>query len=204
MDPPVSEFNPAQVTTFFEDFLRVDAFTRQRLVDEGIANPEDLFHFNPDMIKHVDRNLRKPNGEMADPALNVAANARVPIPAVSLSPISLDRLKKAMAAVQYYAMISRPINLNNLNVATVNAIDAAFETMKAKKSEKRSDVPKYMPKSMSILYYHDLIMEYISKVCGARGIPLVMCTRKNEVPNQNPPPLLHNRPYSNESGSVMM
>ena len=109
-----------------------------------------------------------------------------------------------MAAVQYYAMISRPINLNNLNVATVNAIDAAFETMKTKKAEKRSDVPKYMPKSMSILYYHDLIMEYISKVCGARGIPLVMCARKNEVPIPNPSPLLHNRPYSNESGSVMM
>ena len=51
MDPPPSDFSPAQVTTFFEDFLRVDAFTRQRLVDEGIANPEDLFHFNPDMIK---------------------------------------------------------------------------------------------------------------------------------------------------------
>ena len=50
--------------------MRVDAFTRQRLVDEGITNPEDLFHFNPDMIKQVDRNLRKPNGEMADPAPN--------------------------------------------------------------------------------------------------------------------------------------
>ena len=141
---------------------------------------------------------------MADPAPNAVANARVPISTIPLSPVSLDRLKKAMAVVQYYAMIARPINLNNLNVATVNAIDAAFETMKTKKSEKRSDVPKYMPKSMSILYYHDLIMEYISKVCGARGIPLVMCARKDEVPTQNPPPLLHNRPYSNESGSVMM
>ena len=134
MDPPPSEFSPAQETTFFEDFLRVDAFTRQRLVDEGITNPEDLFHFNSDMIKQVDRNLRKPNGEMADPAPNAAANARVPIPAISLSPVSLDRLKKAMVAVQYYARISRPINLNNLNVATVNAINAAFETMKTKKS----------------------------------------------------------------------
>ena len=85
MDPPVSEFSPAQVTTFFEDFLRVDAFTRQRLVDEGITNLEDLFHFTSDMIKQVDRNLRKPNGEMADPAPNAAANARVPIPAISLS-----------------------------------------------------------------------------------------------------------------------
>ena len=204
MDPPVSEFNPAQVTAFFEDFLRVDAFTRQRLADEGVVNPEDLFHFNLDMIKQVDRNLRKPNGEMLDPAPNAAANARVPIPATSLSPISLDRLKKAMVAVQYYAMIARPININSLNVASVNAIDAAFETMKAKKTEKRSEVPRYMPKSMSILYYHDLIMEYISKVCGARGIPLVMCARKEEVPTPNPQPLLHNRPYSNESGSVMM
>ena len=86
---------------------------------------------------------------MADPAPNAVANARVPIPAISLSPVSLDRLKKAMVAVQYYAMIARPINLNNLNVATVNAIDAAFETMKTKKPEKRSNVPKYMPKSMS-------------------------------------------------------
>ena len=85
MDPPPSEFSPAQETTFFEDFLRVDAFTRQRLVDEGITNPEDLFHFNSDMIKQVDRNLRKPNGEMADPAPNVAANVRVPIrPSLSL------------------------------------------------------------------------------------------------------------------------
>ena len=31
-----------------------------------------------------------------------------------------------------------------------------------------------------------------------------MCVRKDEVPTLNPPPLLHNRPYSNESGSVMM
>ena len=88
---------------------------------------------------------------MTDPAPNAAVNARVPIPAISLSPVSLDRFKKAMAAVQYYAMIARPITLNNLNVATVNAIDAAFETMKLKKSAKRSDVPKYMPKSMTIL-----------------------------------------------------
>ena len=204
MDTPLSEFTPAQVKTFFEAFLRVDAFTRQRLADEGITSPEDHFYFNPDMIKQVDRNLRKPNGEMAHPDPNAAANARVPIPAISLSPVSLDRLKKAMAAVQYYAMVARPINLNNLNVATVNVIDAAFETMKTKKSKKRSDVPKYMPKSMSILYYHDLIIEYISKVCGARGNPLVMCARKDEVPTQNPPPLLHNRPSSNEFGSVMM
>ena len=87
MDTPLSEFTLAQATTFFEDFLRVDAFTRQRLADDGISNPEDLFHFNPDMIKQVDRNLRKPNGEMADPAPNAAANARVPIPAISLSTI---------------------------------------------------------------------------------------------------------------------
>ena len=57
MDPPVSGFIPTQVTTFFEDFLRVDAFTRQRLADEGNITPEDLFHFNEDMIKQVDRNL---------------------------------------------------------------------------------------------------------------------------------------------------
>ena len=53
------------------------------------------------MIKQVDRNLRKPNGEMVDPSPTADANARVPIPAVSLSPISLDRLKKAMAVVYY-------------------------------------------------------------------------------------------------------
>ena len=94
MDPPLSNFTPAQVTTFFVDYLKVDGFTRQRLVDEGIENPEDLFHFNEDMIKQVDRNLRKPNGEMVDPSPTAEANARVPIPAVSLSPISLDRLKR--------------------------------------------------------------------------------------------------------------
>ena len=47
-------------------------------------------------------------------------------------------------------------------------------------------------------------MEYISKVCGAREIPLVMCARKDEVPTLDPAPLLHNRPYSNESRSMMM
>ena len=58
-----------------------------------------------------------------------------------------------------------------MNVATVNSIDAVFDAMMLKKSIKRSEVPKYMPKSMSILYYHDLMVEYLSKVCGARGIP---------------------------------
>ena len=98
-------------------------------------------------------------------------------------------------------MISRPITLNNMNVVTVNAIDAAFDSMK--KSIKRSEVPKYMPKFMSILYYHDLTMEYLSKVYGARGIPLIMCTRKEEVPTPDPLPLIHIRPYSHESGSVV-
>ena len=74
MDPPVSDFTPAQATTFFEDFLRVDAFTRLRLSDEGITNPEEFFHFNEEMITQVDRNLRKPNGEMADPAPNAAVS----------------------------------------------------------------------------------------------------------------------------------
>ena len=101
-------------------------------------------------------------------------------------------------------MISRPITLNNMNVATVNSIDAAFDSMSLKKSIKRSEVPKYMPKSMSIIYYHDLMVEYFSKVCGARGIPLIMCTRKEEVPTPDQSPLIHNRPYSNESGSVVM
>ena len=88
MDPPLSDFTPAQVTTFFEDYLKIDAFTRQRLVDEGIEKPEDLFHFNKDMIKQVDRNLRKPDGEMVDPSPTAEANARVPI---HLFPQSLSR-----------------------------------------------------------------------------------------------------------------
>ena len=91
-----------------------------------------------------------------------------------------------------------------MNVDTVNVIDAAFDSMTFKKSIKRSEVPKYMPKSMSILYYHDLMMECLSKVCGARGIPLIMCTRKEEVPTPDLSPLIYYRPYSHESGSVVM
>ena len=65
-----------------------------------------------------------------------------------------------------------------------------------------STVPKYDPKTMSLLLHQDLMVEFFAKKVGTRGYPLAYVLRSKSIPSQNPLPLVPNRPYSEAHGSV--
>ena len=170
---------------------------RLRLADEGINQVADPFHYDNEMLEQVIRNLRKPNGDDIAPD-----GAIVPTPPVALSALTVDRLKKFAKAIRWFADVSRSISLESLTVSVVLILDKAIDSLKDKRKNDSSDVPKYDPKTMSLLLHHDLMVEFFAKKVGTRGDPLAYVLRSNAVPDPVPSPLLPNRPYSEDNGSV--
>ena len=197
MDTPTSAFNQSQTITFFNDVIMANAVTQLRLADEGITTVADLFHYEDEMIDQVVRNLRKPNGDDVD-----EDGAVVAIPAVAVSAITVDRFKKFAKAIRWFADVSRPINPEAMSVSVALILDKALDSLLDKRKNDSSSVPKYDPKTISLLLHHDLMVEFFAKKIGTRGYPLAYVLRSDAVPSLNPSPLLPNRPYSQEHGSV--
>ena len=124
MDAPTSTFNQAQTITFFNDVIMANPVTQLRLADEGITNVADLFHYENEMIDQVVRNLRKPNGDDVDEDGPVVA-----IPAVAVSAITVDRLKKFAKAIRWFADVSRPINPEAMTVSVALILDKALDSL---------------------------------------------------------------------------
>ena len=98
--------------------------------------------------------------------------------------------------------MSRPINPEAMSVSVALILDKALDSLLDKRKNDSSSVPKYDPKTMSLLLHHDLMVEFFAKKIGTRGYPLAYVLRSDAVPSLNPSPLLPNRPYSQEHGSV--
>ena len=175
----------------------VNETARLRLADEGIIEVADLFHYDNEMLDQVIRNLRKPNGDDIAPD-----GAIVPTPPVALSALTVDRLKKFAKAIRWFADVSRSISPESLTVSVALILDKALDSLKDKRKNDASKVPKYDPKTMSLLLHHDLMVEFFAKKVGTRGYPLAYVVRSNEAPDPLPSPLLPNRPYSEQNGSV--
>ena len=165
MDSPNSTFNQAETITFFTDVIMANATTRLRLADEGIITVADLFHYDDNMIDQVVRNLRKPNGDDVDEDGVVVA-----IPAVVISAITVDRLKKFAKAIRWFADVSRTITPETMTVSVALILDKALDSLIDKRKNDTSSVPKYDPKTMSLLLHHDLMVEFFAKKVGTRGI----------------------------------
>ena len=91
---------------------------------------------------------------------------------------------------------------STLTVSVALILDKALDSLFDKRKNDSSVVPKYDPKTMSLLLHHDLMVEFFAKKVGTRGYALAYVLRSDAVPNPNPSPLLPNRPYSEEHGSV--
>ena len=202
MNRPTSEFTPQTTTTFFTDVLGLAPIARQLLAAEGIVEVADFVDFSDDMISQVTRNLRKPSGTMADTRPGAAAGARLPIPPVSISAISVERMKMAAQAVRYYNVIDRSIRLSCMGVSVIDMLDKALTALDERKSATKPAVPVFDPKQQSILQNYEAVLEHLSKEVGCRGIPLIAYLRKEAIPAAVAPPLVTNRPYSLEHGSV--
>ena len=189
MEVPTSTFTQAETITFFTDVLMVNDAARLRLADEGINSVASLFYYDNDMLEQVIRNLRKPNGDDVAPD-----GAIIPIPPVAVSALTVDRLKKFSKAVRWFADVSHSISPESLTVSVALILDKALDAFKDKRKNDSSVVPKYDPKTMSLLLHHDLMIEFFAKKVETRDYPLAYVLRSNALPDPVPSPLFGQSP----------
>jgi hypothetical protein len=77
-----------------------------------------------------------------------------------------------------------------------------WRSLKARKEDK-PEVPK-ITKALPILKWVEAFDDFLSLAIGTRNIPLSYLTRDDVDPPNPPPPLMNNRAYSTEHGSVEM
>ena len=170
------------------------------LMAEGISTVEDLEEFNDEDIKAVQENLRKLAGTVPDPNNR---NQRVAAPSYVLGAKSVKRLKIAAAAVRYYQTIGRDIDANNMHFTNVlKNFGEQWEAIKQKEKDDEPEVPK-ITRSLPIVRWTESFEDFLHQVIGSRHISLSYLVRENVEASDPAPPLLENKCYSEEHGSVM-
>ena len=162
------------------------------------AAVDDLEEFNDEDLKAVISNLRKPSGTTTDGQGNV-----VPNPSYVIGAKSFKQLKIAAAAVRYYQSIGRDITSTNMHYSNVlKNFGEQWEALKAKQESDEPTVPK-ITRSLPIVKWTESFEDHLHEIIGIRSIPLAYLIREEVAQVFPPPPLLPNRPYSQEHGSVV-
>ena len=170
------------------------------LMAEGIATVDDLEEFQDEDIKAVQDNLRKPAGTVPDPS---NPGQRMGAPSYVLGAKSVKRLKIAAAAVRYYQTIGRETSAANMHFTNVlKNFGEQWEAIKQKEEDDEPDVPK-ITRTLPIVRWTESFEDFLHQIIGSRHISLAYLVRETVEAATPAPPLLNNRSYSHEHGSVM-
>ena len=200
-------FTVNQTRNFFTDAdqLAVDALTLPGLAQEGISLVDDLEDFTEEDIKQVANNLRKPAGMMPNPNAadppTALAPARIPQTPFVFGAKSMKRMKVAAIAVSYYITIDRETTPNNMHYQrTLIDFYEQWENL-VKKGEESAPATPCITRSLPIIKWTESFEEFLHQVLGVTHVPLSYVIREQMLVAA-PPPLLNNRSYSEEHGSV--
>jgi hypothetical protein len=194
-------WNGNQIEAFFTDAtqMAVPLPTVAGLAIEGIDNVDDLLDFDDEDLKTVMDNLRKPAGTIPDPE---NAGQVIPRPSYVFGAKCYKRLRIAAAAVRYYDSINRPTSSRNMHFTNVlKDFAEQWESLKEKKEEDAPTVPT-ITRALPIVKWTESFDDFLHQVIGHRMVPLAYLIRETvEVPVPGPP-LIPNRSFSEEHGSV--
>ena len=194
-------FTDATSINFFESGtgMAIPTKTRLQLAVEGITLVEDLAEFEEETLREVAANLRKPSGRIQDPN---DASSMITTPTYQLGAKSLMKLIVAADAVRYYNTISRDITSDNMEYTTCLTIfKEDWKALKDRKKDETATLPK-VSKNFSVVRWSEAFKDFLSRTVGRRNIPLSYVVRDNESVTNPAPPLLEDKPYSQEHGSV--
>ena len=178
--------------------MALQARTHTQLVTEGITTVDDLSEFNKDDFKQIVDNLKSP------PAV---LNAAVPPVLVPTAPFvlgakSLHRLKVAAQAVRYYDATARPLSAGGMHYTNcLKTFELQWDALITRADEDAPDVPK-ITRNVRITNWSESFQDHVHNVIGVRHAPLAYVIRPDDTVVMPPPALAHQRPYSNEHGSV--
>ncbi len=187
--------------------MAVPANTVAGLRLEGLNDVNDLAEFGDDEFKVVAENLRRPAGTMADPNFQAVAGGaqvapQIPIPPYVIGAKSLKRMKIASKAVMYYITIDRPTTPANMHFTNLlKDFEEQWKSLERKKEADAPDTPT-ITRALPIMKWSEAFETFLSQVIGNRMIPLSYVIRTDETVAATAPPLIANKCYSVEHGSV--
>lgn len=192
-----------QTAAFFsnDDQMGIPQETVAALANEGITIVDDLVDFDKDSIGQVAENLRKPGDRIPNPDPQAPPGSTIPRPPYVFGAKSQKRLLAACEAVRYYETTNRPLTVGNMNWdPVVRNHSEQWKALVARKDED-IEVPK-VTKQLPILKWVEAFYDFLHRKVGVRSIPLAYVTRDHVQVPIVAPPLLPNRPHSEEHGSV--
>ena len=193
-----------QTTTFFEspDQMGIPHATMVQMQQEGIQLVADLAHFEKESLQQLADNLRRPGGRIADPDPNAPAGATIPIPAFTYGAKSQKRLTVACDLIRFYQTVGRDLTAANLQWNQVMSnFEIQWKALKNRKDEDDPDVKK-ITKALPIIKWTEAFQDFLSRVIGARMIPLAYVIQVDHQVPGLAPPLAANQPHSTEHASV--
>ena len=197
-------FTAAQITAFFQDNdqLAISPETRVQLATEGLASVDDLSEFDPDSLKQLTDNLRRPGGRIQDPNPNAAQGATIPTPAFIFGAKSQLRLKAAVSIAKYYETVGRLTTAANMRWnPVIRNFNEHWKALKERKDSSNPDVPK-ISKNLNIMKWTEAFTDFARRVVGYRTIPLSYVIRETAVVPAAIPALLADQPFAEVNGSV--
>jgi hypothetical protein len=197
-------FTAHQVTAFFEDAdqMAVSHRTRLQLAHQGLAHPSDLEMLDSDAITKLAKLLDKPNGRIQNPDANAAIGDMIPTPSYELSLVSWVRLEQAAELVRYYVICGRALTAANMQWEPIIKTNHLYWKSVAKHQKDAPPVLPKITKALPIMAWQESFDMHLSRMMGARDVPLSYVIRPNVAAADPLPPLLAGKPYSADNGSV--
>ena len=176
--------------------------TRLQLIQEGISSVDDLAEFDNESLKQIAENLRRPTGRIDDPNPTAPAGATIPTPPFVFGAKSQIRLRVSAELVRYYQTVGQELSAANMQWNPIGKkFQQHWKALEDRKKDDTPDTPK-ITKSLPIIKWTEAFADHLSRVCGARTIPLSYVIRQHDIVPAAAPPLINREPYSEEHGSV--
>ena len=194
----------AQTTTFWTNAqtgMAVPVETIPWLQEQGINGPDDLVHWNEEMLDDVRHRASKTQWVtiLAAGGQPEQTEQRAP---PTLNPLSFYRLKCTLKAVKFWETVGRPLTATMLRWSTIKR---ASDELSAFESKEADEVPKLKKLSMTLTYIDEL-SNYLGTLKSSRDdlkAPLAYVIRDEAVVPAAAPDLATNAPYSDEHGSCV-
>ena len=171
---------------------------RVALVNEGIVSVNNLAEFRKNHWHQVVTNLKYP-ASFPDPDNN---GKFIRSPTITLGVKSLERLKVASEAARYYEAIGRTLTPGNMNfTTTLRTLELQWQSLCDHSDGPLLSVPN-ITRNVKVVKWASSMQDFWGTVIGFRKSPLTYIVREIAKVTMLPPPLVPNRPYSEEHGSV--
>lgn len=147
------------------------------VTDQGIDDASEVALLNDEEVTNLCKVVRRPGGAVANPDANAQGQpAQIPNNGHQVSLRAENNLKLTSYYLRHRIRISRPLAMNDVDLATIRGMRALKESEEAHEDP---DAPEFNPKNWTKTL--EDIVEHLGSVLGVTGIPLAYVLRTEEA-----------------------